>query len=49
MSFPFTISVTHTNPVQLYESTKRVIHLAEIIIPIHENTNLRGVSWDGKE
>jgi hypothetical protein len=49
MSFHFTISVTHTNPVQLNECTKRVIHLADIIIPIHEYTNLRGVSWNGKE
>jgi glyoxylase-like metal-dependent hydrolase (beta-lactamase superfamily II) len=34
--FPFTIGVSHTNPVALYESTKKVLDLADIIIPCHE-------------
>lgn len=34
--FPFTIGVSHTNPVQLYESTRRVIDLADFIVPCHE-------------
>jgi len=45
--FPFTISVTHTNPIELYESTKRVISLADTIIPIHEYTALKNVSKIG--
>jgi N-acyl homoserine lactone hydrolase len=35
--FPFTISASHTNPMELYESTRRVIGLADIIIPCHEH------------
>ncbi|MBN2058847.1 MAG: N-acyl homoserine lactonase family protein [Deltaproteobacteria bacterium] len=34
--FPFTISVSHTNPVELYESTRRIIDLADLILPCHE-------------
>jgi len=34
--FPFTIGVSHTNPVELYESTLRVMELADLIIPCHE-------------
>jgi len=34
--FPFAIGASHTNPVELYESTKRVIGLADIVIPNHE-------------
>jgi len=45
--FPFTISVSHTNPIELYESTKKVISLADIIIPIHEYNGLKNVSKIG--
>lgn len=45
--FPFTISVTHTDPIQLYESTKKVISFADIIIPIHEYEALKHVSKIG--
>jgi N-acyl homoserine lactone hydrolase len=38
--FPFTINASHTNPVELYESTKRVIELADVIIPCHEYASL---------
>jgi glyoxylase-like metal-dependent hydrolase (beta-lactamase superfamily II) len=34
--YPFTIGASHTNPVELYESTRRVIELADLIIPCHE-------------
>jgi N-acyl homoserine lactone hydrolase len=34
--YPFTIGVAHTNPVELYESTRRVIEFADLIIPCHE-------------
>ena len=45
--FPFTISVTHTNPIELYESTKKILNLADIIIPIHEYEALKNVSKIG--
>ena len=45
--FPFTISATHTNPIELYESTKRVINLADIIIPIHEYEALKNIKRIG--
>ena len=38
--FPFTIGAAHTNPIELYESTQRVIGLADIIIPCHEYESL---------
>jgi N-acyl homoserine lactone hydrolase len=38
--FPFTISASHTNPVELYESTGRIIDLADVILPIHEYESL---------
>jgi N-acyl homoserine lactone hydrolase len=38
--FPFTLNVSHTNPIELYESTKRVMDLADIIIPCHEYESL---------
>jgi glyoxylase-like metal-dependent hydrolase (beta-lactamase superfamily II) len=38
--FPFTICAAHTNPVQLYESTRRIIDLADVIIPCHEYESL---------
>ena len=38
--FPFTINVSHTNPVELYESTRRVMGLADVIIPCHEYESL---------
>ena len=38
--FPFTIGAAHTNPVQLYESTRRVMDLADVIIPCHEYESL---------
>ena len=41
--YSFTISVTHTNPIELYESTKKVINIADIIIPIHEYDSLKYV------
>jgi glyoxylase-like metal-dependent hydrolase (beta-lactamase superfamily II) len=34
--YPFTINASHTNPVELYESTQRIIDLADVIIPCHE-------------
>lgn len=34
--FPFTIGVSHTNPIELYESTRRIIDIADFIIPCHE-------------
>ena len=34
--FPFTIGVSHTNPVELYESTRKVLERADLIIPCHE-------------
>lgn len=45
--FSFTISVTHTNPIELYNSTKKIIELADIVIPIHEYTNLKNVTKIG--
>jgi len=35
--FPFTIGASHVNPVDLYESTRRIIELADIIIPCHDD------------
>ncbi len=40
--FPFTISASHTNPVELYESTQRIIEMADIILPSHEYEGLVG-------
>ena len=45
--YPFTIGVSHINPVALYESTKRVIGLADLVIPCHEYDSLIGVSKIG--
>jgi len=38
--FPFTIGASHTNPMELYDSTRRVMDLADIIIPCHEYESL---------
>jgi N-acyl homoserine lactone hydrolase len=38
--FTFTIGASHTNPVELYESAKRVIGLADVILPSHEYESL---------
>jgi N-acyl homoserine lactone hydrolase len=38
--FPFTISSSHVHPMELYESTRRVIDLADVIIPCHEDESL---------
>jgi len=38
--FPFTIGVSHTNPMELYESTRRIIDLADLIPPCHEYESL---------
>jgi glyoxylase-like metal-dependent hydrolase (beta-lactamase superfamily II) len=35
--FPFTIGASHLHPVDLYESTRRILDLADIIIPCHEH------------
>ena len=35
--FPFTIGASHFHPVELYESTRRIIELADVIIPCHED------------
>jgi hypothetical protein len=40
--FPFTISASHTNPMVLYESTKRIIERADIILPCNEVEALIG-------
>lgn len=40
MGFPFTISALHTNPIELYDSNKKVIDMADIIIPCHEYDSL---------
>lgn len=45
--YPFTIGASHVNPVALYESAKRVIELADRIIPIHEFESLKGVTTIG--
>jgi len=47
MGYPFTICHSHVNPVSLYESTKRIIDMADIIIPCHEYENLVDVSYIG--
>ena len=38
--FPFTIGTSHTNPGELYDSTKRIIELADLILPCHEYDSL---------
>ncbi len=45
--YSFTIGASHINPVALYESTKRVIGLADLVIPSHEYGRLAGVSKIG--
>lgn len=45
--YPFTISSTLTNPIEFYESTKKIIGLADIIIPIHEYEALKDISRIG--
>ena len=35
--FPFTIGASHFHPVDLYESTRRILDLADVIIPCHEH------------
>ena len=45
--YSFTIGTSHINPVALYESTKRVISLADLIIPCHEYDSLINVSKIG--
>jgi glyoxylase-like metal-dependent hydrolase (beta-lactamase superfamily II) len=42
--YPFTISASHTNPVELYDSTQRVIETADVILPCHEVDALAGVT-----
>ena len=38
--FPFTIGGSHTNPMELYDSTRRIIELADLILPCHEFESL---------
>lgn len=38
--FPFTIGAAHTNPMELYDSTRRIIDLADLILPCHEYDSL---------
>jgi glyoxylase-like metal-dependent hydrolase (beta-lactamase superfamily II) len=45
--YSFTIGSSHVNPIQLYESTKRIIDLADTIIPCHEYENLKNVNRIG--
>jgi glyoxylase-like metal-dependent hydrolase (beta-lactamase superfamily II) len=45
--YPFTLNGSHTNPVDLYESMKRVIGVADVILPCHEYKSLVNVSKIG--
>jgi len=47
MGYPFTICHSHINPVALYDSTKRLTEMADIIIPCHEYEKLVGTTCIG--
>lgn len=45
--YSFTMTQSHINPIELYESMQRVIDMADIILPSHEYYQLAGVSRIG--